>query len=684
MSIEASTTSLRPEVFKPTPPRPPRRSRLIPWLQILFLIVVLAAGVVLWFLFTAKSVMFERTVASSEITVSGGLIIKTPEIYLMRPGTYDLMATAPGYHDLETQIEVTSERDQKFEIQMAKLPGNVTFTSSPIGAEVIRDGEILGATPFTLLVEAGTAVFDFQAPRYIAGKITADIEGMDIDQTVNLDLAPNWAMVTIPTTPAGATVLIDDADSGFDTPGPVEVLAGEHVVSVKKPGFARWTDIIFVRAGESLELDPLILEPVGGSLTIRSEPSGASVSIGGQFQGTTPLTVDLEPSIQHKLEVLLSGHQQVSRNVTVQSGQEDVLDLDLVQVTGDLMVSTEPDEVEVWVDGEFLGLSNGEPFTLHAIEHEIELKKQGHAGYRNHLTIQTGFTQSLRVRLLTLEQARLEALRAVRTTVDGQEIVLLEPTSVRMGASRRQPGRRANEVYRTANLDRLFYLGTREVTNAQFKQYATGHDSGDYQGLPLNKDQQPVVNVSWVEAAFYCNSLSEREGLEPFYITEGASVTGINPNSLGYRLPTEAEWAWAARNVEGEEGLQVYPWGNEFPPEESRTGNYADRAAQHVVGRILFDYNDNHTVTAPVGTFPPNSKKLYDIGGNVAEWVHDFYSIPEPESTVSVLGPQDGEYHVIRGSSYLHGTIVDVRLSFRDYGSLGRNDVGFRIARYAE
>ena len=103
-----------------------------------------------------------------------------------------------------------------------------------------------------------------------------------------------------------------------------------------------------------------------------------------------------------------------------------------------------------------------------------------------------------------------------------------------------------------------------------------------------------------------------------------------------------------------------------------------------MVGRIIFGYNDNYIVAAPVGSFPANPKGIYDLGGNVAEWTHDFYDIPEGTEAVDPLGAAEGDYHVIRGSSWMHGTITDLRLSFRDYGSDGRQDVGFRIARFAE
>jgi formylglycine-generating enzyme required for sulfatase activity len=150
-------------------------------------------------------------------------------------------------------------------------------------------------------------------------------------------------------------------------------------------------------------------------------------------------------------------------------------------------------------------------------------------------------------------------------------------------------------------------------------------------------------------------------------------------------LPTEAEWAWAAR-VQGGDQQWKFPWGDELPPKD-RSGNYADISAAPIIGNIIQGFNDGHVVAAPVASFPANIRGIYDLGGNVAEWVHDYYHIPlSSENTVTIdpLGPETGEHHVIRGASWAHGTITELRLSFRDYGTEPRTDLGFRIARYVE
>lgn len=676
---------IQPDVFEPTRARPPRRSRFISWVQVIAAILTLFVVFALWFVLTAKSVKLDPNVVDAEVEVLEGLRLKTGERYLLRPGEYRITGQATGYYDIDEIIKVGRQSQQTIPINFERLPGLVHITATPVDAKVSLNGVQLGQTPMSQDVPAGQATFSFSAPRYQSGTVTLDVEGMAREQSAHLDLAPDWGNITIPTQPAGATVFVDGQDSGFKTPGPAEILAGEHEILVKLQGYTSWIDLIFVEAGEKRTLDPVQLHPVQGSISIASSPSSASVTINGEFKGTTPLPdIEVEPNQDIQVEVLLAGYHVDKRIISLNPGQETNLTIELEEETGVVELITDPEDIEFFIGGKRVELPEDRKITLHAIDHHFEVKKEGYAGWAREVSVQPGQAQVLKVLLLTEAEAEIAYLELNSNTVDGQELELLQPTPIRMGASRSQPGRRANEPFRTTNLHRMFYLGKYEVTNADFRQFIPVHDSEDYQGHNLNKDQQPVVNISWNEAALYCNYLSQKQGLEPFYEVQGAKVVGYRPKSIGYRLPTEAEWSWAARHVEGQQELLHFPWGTDFPPPEDRVGNFADTAAQHVVGRIVHDYNDNYTVSAEVGSFRPNSKGIYDLGGNVAEWVHDFYDIPAVNSTVENLGPNQGQYRVMRGSSYLHGTITDLRLSFRDYGTDGRADVGFRIARYAK
>ena len=177
-------------------------------------------------------------------------------------------------------------------------------------------------------------------------------------------------------------------------------------------------------------------------------------------------------------------------------------------------------------------------------------------------------------------------------------------------------------------------------------------------------------------------------GWTPFYKTRKGFISGINFNANGYRLLTEAEWSWLAR-VKGDEVL-VYPWGSEPHPRiGEKPENLADERARDLIAFTLDNYNDGYVSTAPVGRFQKNHNGLYDMGGNASEWVNDWYSAKGSKQSASIgalidpLGPDIGEFHVVRGGSWAKGHLPQLRLAYRDYAAKGKHDIGFRVARYA-
>ena len=101
-----------------------------------------------------------------------------------------------------------------------------------------------------------------------------------------------------------------------------------------------------------------------------------------------------------------------------------------------------------------------------------------------------------------------------------------------------------------------------------------------------------------------------------------------------------------------------------------------------MVPYIIKGYNDSFRGPAPSGTFPANNLGLYDLAGNVSEWVNDRYSVElSKDLELDRRGPESGEYFVIRGSNFSQGRFSELRWTYRDYGADARQDVGFRIAR---
>ena len=683
--VQSPIDPIIPIDFIPNNEKGPRVTYKFKWVHLLigaFAIISVTAG---WFVLTAKSVFVEIDPITAQIEIEGGFKVRLGQRYLIRSGSYELTLLNDGYHDSVTQLLVSAEQSQTHPFVMRKLPGIISIASDITdGARVQIDGVDIGLTPLNgVLVESGDHQMTISKERYLDYRETISVEGRSVVQRYQASLEPAWATVSLSTVPAGADVLVDGEIFGT-TPVNAEILQGRRDLTLKLSGHKAWQDDFDVIAGQDFTIPPVQLEPADGLVFIRSNPSAASLTIGGDFKGLTPLEVALAPGQNHELTFFKNGYHSKKTTIRTQPNQERELNLELDPVLASVSVIAEPVDAELYVNGEFRGLAN-QSIELMAASQQIEIRKAGYVPYTAEFTSRPGLDQIIRVTLKSLEQARQEQIKPVIATAAGQSLKLFYPSAFTMGASRREAGRRPNENLRDIQLERPFYISYREVSNSEYRLFDSEHSSGIVSGVTLDNEAQPVVRVSWNQGALYCNWLSEQEALPPFYqVNEQDEVVGFNPQSSGYRLPSEAEWAWVAR-TEGSGNTVRYPWGDQLPPPEN-AGNFADVTARQYLGEIIFDYDDGYFATAPIGSFVPNQHEILDMAGNVAEWVHDFYGAMGSLGGVEVdpLGPEDGQFHTIRGSSWAHGSITEMRLSFRDFGIEPRDDVGFRIARYLE
>ena len=655
--------------------------------QVAVVVAAVVVAALLFFLFTARSLTLNIAAESDTDVSLGGVHWSFGDRLLIRPGDYDLTISANGYHLYQQTITVTDADTQQLDIRLAPLPGTVEIVTVPPGAVLTLDDLPLGVAPSEALsLEAGSYVLTATLDRYQLWQGKIDVVGRNQSQRVNIALVPDWAQVRFTTTPEPVLASVDGQPVDI-TPNGISVLSGEHQLTLSAPGFVPQTVPLVVVAGVDQDLGALTLAPADATLTLTSAPPGAGVSVDGTYTGLTPLTVALAPGAPHALKISRAGYQTQTVTVTLSRGQTANRAVTLTPELGEVRFAISPAEAELLINGEVIG-TGSQTVSLPAVQQRVEVRLAGYAGYDTRVLPKPGLPQQISVALLTEADARKAAMTPTITTPLGQTLVLVDPSTeaqnpFTMGASRRDPGRRSNEVEHEVGLKRAFYVATLETTNAQFRQFEATHDSGSIESYSLDRDHQPVAGISWQQAASFCNWLSRREGLPPFYRENQGVIVGFNPSSTGYRLPSEAEWAFAAR-VEGDV-LRRFAWGDDFPPTAEVT-NVADNTSALVTGRILNGYTDQFVVSAPVGSFPPNHRGLHDMGGNVAEWVHDGYQIPSANAELAIdpLGMQRGDNYTVRGGSWALSRLSELRLTFRDYGERGRDDLGFRIARYAE
>lgn len=607
------------------------------------------------------------------VRVVSGVALALDDVVYGFSQTSQIDVSAPGFKATRRNLG-PDQKGKTLEVRLEELPARLVASTEPENETTrwFMDGKRVSISPeLDLEVPAGTYQMQVDHPYFET--VTRDIVlARGEDKSLSLKLPSITGLLKVNTIPEGAEVLVNGQTAGA-SPLSLEKPGGKYTVAVSKEGYRTTTENIEItNTARTLERTYRLLPEVS-TLVFRLSPAGGNLIVNGTRADpgrAFPADANVETTVLYSL----SGFKPQSRQLIPKAGETHTIRMDLEPDLGIVEVNAKP-RARVLVNGKDQG-QTPQSLKLPAKRHVITLTRTGYRGVEREVVPTSKRTITINAILRPEPVARLEEAPQSYVNDLGMGFKLFQPSPFEMGGARHEKGQRANEFQRQIVLEKPFYAATHEVTVGQFKAFQPSHAGS-------GGNRYPVTSVSWDEAAAFCNWLSEKENLPPFYEISNGKVQRFNNKSNGYRLLTEPEWEWLARRA-GRKGQSLFPWGNTSVV-PARTGNIADETAKGLVPYYVPNYTDGFAEVAPVGSFAPEPSGLFDITGNVSEWVNDVYSLQPPASNlveVDPLKPTIGSNHVIKGSSWRSGTRTTLRAAYRDGLLDRRNDVGFRIGRY--
>lgn len=640
-----------------------------------FIMILFAGAIVGLVLASASGTSFKILPIEAEqsgiVSVEKGYALSINNVVYGFPGTLAVIVRANGFFEQRRQI-LTEERGSKISISLNPIPGRLVASTSPElpNTNWFLDGSRLAIkSRLDRELEPGSYTLQVNNPYFEIVERSLQIKRAEM-QEVFIDLNPVKGKLRISSKPENATIKIDGQVTE-PTPISMKLNGGEYKVTVEKEGYVTIEDQIILTNKKDSANRNYRLKRVSSKLSFSVKPQGGQLILGGRK--VDPLgSYELSTNVKHTLSYFREGFLPLTRTVILKEGENKRVSINLKPDIGEVEIHGSP-SAEIYVNGRKVG-EKSVNISLSAIDHLVELRKPGYRTIKKTIRPSSKRKTILNENLISeLAARKAESPKEYKNSA-GIEFKLFEPGSLTMGAPRHQIGQRANEFERKILLRKLFYSSKYEITNAQFKLFKNGN---------YGPSNHPVTSISWLEAAAFCNWLSSKENFTPFYQITTQGLIALNENADGYRLLTEAEWEWLARKA-GKNRQSIFPWGdNSVVPQKA--GNIADESANGLTSFYVPNYNDGFSKVAPVGQFPSEASGLFDLTGNVREWVHDFYALVPPDRNkvyVDPLGHKFGDSHVVKGASWRSGTRTLLRPAYREGLVEKKDDVGFRIGRY--
>ena len=447
-----------------------------------------------------------------------------------------------------------------------------------------------------------------------------------------VDAGGNFYAISVQ--PKDAKVTIDGVLQASSSDGEYSAMLayGSHTYKVEAGGYISKSGSFTIGKGDMTPISVSLVSALA-TLSVSCPTPAVSLYVDKKSVGSLPWNGSLKEGM-HLLEVRKDGYR--SQQKTIQLAQQQKLDVAfdaLSAIQGNLSVNFKPFGSDVYVDGVKVGQS---PRVFNGVlvgNHNVEISKSGYVSSRQTVTISEGQTAGISGSLTSsTSSSSANTLSSSGSSLSGNaltipvknginiEMVKVEAGSFDMGATpeMENPWEDEKPVHRVT-LTNNYYVGKYEITQALW-QAVMGNNPSRFKG-----DDLPVEKVSWDDCQDFISKLN--------------AMTGKR-----FRLPSEAEWEYAARGGKKSRGYQ-YSGSNTF-------------------GDVAWYYGNSGPKTHAVGTKQPNELGIYDMTGNVWEWCQDWFGSYSSSPQTNPTGAASGSYRVYRGGSWCNSA-RDCRTSYR-------------------
>ncbi len=534
-------------------------------------------------------------------------------------GQHLLEARKASHRTTAMQVEIIAGKDESFTIKSpVPIYGALDIQSEPDEAEVYLDGVKIGETPLKKKdVLVGNRTVRFEKKGCVTLTKSYKVEENNILSVY--EKLDSGKIISITTDKEGDAIYVDGTYAGV-SPLEVSMGYGQHTVKAERDGRSVVKDIDVKVNGTQTQLT---LE-FGKLITVTTGRNGDAIYVDGTYAGVSPLEVSMGYG-QHTVKAERDGRSVVKDIDVKVNGTQTQLTLEFGKL---ITVTTGRNGDAIYVDGAYAGVSPLE-VSMGFGKHTVKAERDGKSVEKSLEVRESGGESSLHIKFIVNQTI----------TVNGVsfEMVYVEGGTFKMGATSEQ-GRDAYGKEKPVHSVTLsdYYIGKYEVTQELWEAVMGSNPSID-----IGKNN-PVGSVSYNDCQEFIKRLN--------------SLTGKN-----FRLPTEAEWEYAARG------------GN-----KSRHYKYS---GSNNIDDVAWYYYNSGVNTHPVGTRSPNELGIYNMSGNVCEWCLDWYGSYSRGSQTNPQGPSTGSGRVLRGGGCVDGARV-CRVSYRRNGdpSLGYGDSGLRLA----